>query len=167
MRGATLNTIYQKDGDHGSLLAQAVHRLSEMDAASLPILMAYGEGIDGGHEYYFAGNTMPAVVAAHGWTDEVIAFVAWVHAFNYYNTYDAPTTIWQTIGLGQALKQRAPRDAACFIHAQLGPFVEAGRLDWKNFACLRDRLGNSVDSWEKEFFGQLVALAGGDAFQAG
>lgn len=166
LRGRALDTIYQKDLDNGSLLAQAARRRGEMDQASLPILIAYGEGIDGGHEYYFAGNTAPAVIAAHGWNDEVIAFVAWVHAFNYYNTYDSPTTIWQHIGLGKALKQRPAKDAARFIHAWLGPFVEAGRLDWTNFAHLRHRLGPAMDSWEREFFDHLAVLAGDKAFQS-
>ncbi|TAD77816.1 MAG: hypothetical protein EAY70_07885 [Sphingomonadales bacterium] len=165
LKGPDLPTTYQEDGENGSLLAQAVLRLGQMDEASLPILIAYGEGIDGGHEYYFAGETMPAMVAAHGWTDEVIAFVAWAHAFNYYNTFDAATTIWQQIGLGKALKQRAPQAAAEFIHAQLGPFVEAGRLEWTNFACLRGELGAAIDDWEQGFFDRLIALAGEAAFE--
>ncbi len=167
LKGPNLPTTYQEDGENGSLLAQAVHRLGQMDAASLPLLIAYGEGIDGGHEYYFAGETMPAVVAAHGWADEVIAFVAWAHAFNYYNTFDAATTIWQQIGLGKALKQRAPEAAAEFIHEQLAPFVEAGRLEWTNFACLRDELGSAMDGWEQELFDHLIALAGESAFEQG
>jgi hypothetical protein len=166
LKGPTLSTTYQEDGENGSLLAQAVLRLGQMDEASLPVLIAYGEGIDGGHEYYFAGDTMPAMVTAHGWTDEVIAFVAWVHAFNYYNTFDAATTIWQRIGLGDALKQRPARAAAEFIHAHLAPFVEAGRLEWTNFASLRVELGAGMDGWEREFFDHLVALAGDKAFQS-
>lgn len=165
LKGPTLDTTYQEDGENGSLLAQAALRLGQMDEASLPILIAYGEGIDGGHEYYFAGETMPAMVAAHGWTDEVIAFVAWAHAFNYYNTFDAATTIWQQIGLGNALKERAPQAAAEFIHAQLAPFVEAGRLEWTNFACLREELGGAMDGWEQDFFDRLIALAGESAFE--
>ncbi len=165
LKGPNLPTTYQEDGENGSLLAQAVLRLGQMDAASLPLLIAYGEGIDGGHEYFFAGETMPAMVAAHGWTDEVIAFVAWAHAFNYYNTFDAATTIWQQIGLCKALKQRAPQAAAEFIHEQLAPFVEAGRLEWTNFACLRNELGSAMDGWEQDFFDRLIALAGESAFE--
>lgn len=162
LKGPTLDTTYQADPEDGSLLAQAVHRLGEMDARSLAVLVAYGEGIDGGHEYYFAGDTLPAVVAAHGWTDDVIGFVAWAHAFNYYNTYDVPTTIWQTIGLGKALKQRPAEAASEFLYAQLAPFVAAGRLQWTNFECLRDRLGADMDAWEQDFFNQLTSLVEGD-----
>lgn len=166
LKGPNLPTTYQEDGENGSLLAQAVLRLGQMDEASLPILIAYGEGIDGGHEYYFAGETMPAMIAAHGWTDKVIGFVAWTHAFNFYNTFDAPTTIWQRIGLGEALKQRPAQSAAKFIHAQLAPLVEVGRLEWTNFENLREGLGAAMDSWEREFFDHLVALAGDKAFQS-
>ena len=165
LRGPTLSTIYQDDGENGSLLAQAALRLGQMDQASLPILIAYGEGIDGGHEYHFAGETVPAVVAAHGWTDEVIAFVAWAHAFNFYNTFNSPLTIWRQIGLGEALKRRLPQAAAEFIHTQLEPFVKAGRLEWTNFACLHAELGAEIDQWEREFFDRLIALAGEGAFE--
>jgi len=162
LKGPTLDTTYQADQEDGSLLAQAVHRLGEMDEGSLPLLIAYGEGIDGGHEYYFAGDTLPAVVAGHGWTDEVICFVAWAHAFNYYNTYDAPTTIWQRIGLGKALKQRPAKGAAEFLYSQLAPFVAAGRLQWTNFECLRDSLGADMDAWEQDFFDYLTLLVEGN-----
>lgn len=158
-------TIYQKDQEQGSLLAQAARRLGELDEASLPTLIAYGEGIDGGHEYYFAGDTMPAIVATHGWTDSVTAFVAWVLAFNFYNTYDRPSTIWRNIGLGAALVQRPAEEAADFVHAHLGPLVKAGRLDWQSFAVLNKELGDSMSDWEREFFNRLIALAGETAFE--
>lgn len=165
LRGHTVSTIYQNDGEDGSLLAQAAHRLGEMDEGSIPTLIAYGEGIDGGHEYYFAGDTVPAVVRAHGWTDDVTGFVAWALAFNYYNTYDAPSTIWRHLGLGEALARRPAKEAASFVHARLSPFVEAGRLDWNNFACLRQELGERISEWERDFFDELVTLTGEKAFE--
>ncbi|MDG5487677.1 hypothetical protein NYR55_03430 [Sphingomonas sp. BGYR3] len=166
LKGRTLDTTYQQNGEHGSLLAQAVLRLGQMDEESLPLLIAYGEGIDGGHEYFFAGETIAAVVAAHGWTDEVIAFVAWAHAFNYYNTFDSPLTIWRRIGLGQALKQRPAQAGAEFIQMQLAPFVADGRLEWTNFAQLHSGLGAAMDDWERAFFDHLIALAGASAFKS-
>jgi hypothetical protein len=158
-------TVYQKDAKQGSLLAQAVRRLGELDEASLPAIIAYGQEIDGGHEYYFAGDTMPAILAAHGWTEPVTAFVAWTLAFNFYNTYDRASTIWQNIGLGNALKQGTAEEAADFVHSRLAPFIDAGRLDWQNFACLRGELGTAISDWESEFFTRLVALAGETAFE--
>ena len=167
VRGPSVGSIYQKDGENGSLLAQAAHRLGEMDESALPVLIAYGEGIDGGHEYYFAGDTMPAVVKAHGWTDDVTAFVAWVLAFNYYNTYDAASTIWEHIGLGKALMRRTAREAAGFVYQSLTPFVDAGRLEWTNFACLRRELSQRMSEWERDFFDELIALTGEEAFELG
>lgn len=156
------DTTYQDidEPECGSLLAQAALRLGEMDESALPILIAYGESIDGGHEYFFAGDTMPAVVKAHGWTQEVMAFVSWTLAFNFYNTYDCPTTIWRQIGLGNALKEYTAPAAAAFIHNRLSPLVEAGRLEWRAFVILRDRLGDGMDSWERAFFSRLIALLG-------
>lgn len=156
------DTTYQDidEPECGSLLAQAALRLGEMDESALPILIAYGESIDGGHEYFFAGDTMPAVVKAHGWTQEVMAFVSWTLAFNFYNTYDCPTTIWRQIGLGNALKEYTAPAAAAFIHNRLSPLVEAGRLEWRAFVILRDRLGDGMDSWERAFFSRLIALVG-------
>ena len=156
------DTTYQ-DSDEpecGSLLAQAALRLGEMDETALPILIAYGEGIDGGHEYFFAGDTMPAVIKAHGWTQDVTAFVAWTLAFNFYNTYDCPSTIWRQIGLGNALKEFPAPAAATFIYRRLSPLVEAGRLEWGAFVTLQKRLGDGMDSWERAFFSRLMALAG-------
>ena len=156
------DTTYQDidEPECGSLLAQAAMRLGEMDETALPILIAYGEGIDGGHEYFFAGDTMPAVIEAHGWTQEVTAFVAWTLAFNFYNTYDCPSTIWRQIGLANALKDYTAPAAAAFIHNRLSPLVEAGRLEWRAFVILQDRLGDGMDSWERTFFSHLMALVG-------
>lgn len=162
LKSKTRDTTYQDidEPECGSLLAQAALRLGEMDESALPILIAYGESIDGGHEYFFAGDTMPAVVKAHGWTQEVMAFVSWTLAFNFYNTYDCPTTIWRQIGLGNALKEYTAPAAAAFIHNRLSPLVEAGRLEWRAFVILRDRLGDGMDSWERAFFSRLIALVG-------
>tara|TARA_B100000678_G_scaffold130848_1_gene109378 strand:+ start:1017 stop:3215 length:2199 start_codon:yes stop_codon:yes gene_type:complete len=155
---STIETFYQKNGENGSLLAQAVRRLGEMDEDAIPLLIAYGEGIDGGHEYYFAGDTMPAVIEAHGWSDQVTAFVAWALAFNYYNTYDSPSTIWRDIGLGEALQRRSAEDAATFVQNELAPFLEAGRLDLSSFARLREKLGRSASAWELEFFDRFLSV---------
>lgn len=162
LKSKTGDTTYQDidEPECGSLLAQAAMRLGEMDESALPILIAYGEGIDGGHEYFFAGDTMPAVIEAHGWTQEVTAFVAWTLAFNFYNTYDCPTTIWEKIGLGNALKEYTAPAAAAFIHNRLSPLVEAGRLEWRAFVILQDRLGDGMDRWERAFFSRLMALVG-------
>lgn len=167
LRGPSVGSIYQKNGENGSLLAQAARRLGEMDESALPVLIAYGEGIDGGHEYYFARDTMPAVVQAHGWTDDVTAFVAWVLASNYYNTYDAVSTIWENIGLGKALMRRPAREAASFVHQRLTPYVDAGRLKWTNFARLRQELSKRMNDWERNFFDDLIALVGEEAFELG
>lgn len=155
----TNDTTYQKNGEDGSLLAQAVRRLGEMDEGALPLLIAYGEGIDGGHEYYFAGDTMPAIIKAHGWSDQVTVFVAWVLAFNYYNTYDTPMTIWHDMGLGKALQRRSAKEASTFLHSELSPFLDSGRLDLNSFARLRKELGVSASAWELELFDRLMGTA--------
>lgn len=63
--------------------------------------------VDVEHEHFFAGETVPAVIAAHGWTDEVVDFVFWVLIRNYYNTLQDYGKIWREWGLRDA--RRAPR----------------------------------------------------------
>ena len=55
------------------------------------------------------GN-VPAVIKAHGWTDDVVDFVFWVLVRNYYNTLDDYGQVWGAWGL---------RDAVVSAHAEL------------------------------------------------
>lgn len=151
--------------------SRSITRCDDDDPVEAPRLEVFGPDQALDHpvaqfEVDFAGRGHlqqgQVIGAAHGWTDEVIAFVGWAHAFNYYNTYDALTTIWQRIGLGNAPKQRPAKAAAEFLYSQLVPFVAAGRLQWTNFECLQDRLGADMDAWEQGFFDHLTLLVGGD-----
>ncbi|MGL4421767.1 MAG: hypothetical protein ACRCZF_13955, partial [Gemmataceae bacterium] len=154
-------TYFQPDNPDDSVLAQAVLRLAEIDRESLPLVRAFGQQIDGGHEYFFAQKTVPAVIAAHGWTADVIEFVFWVLIFNFYNSFDRVSTVWCDLGLYAAIQSSPYEQVAALVFAKFGPSVARGELTWNTMAVLRRELGDAASSWEKGFFAELERLAPG------
>lgn len=147
---------YQPSSDGGSVLAQAVLRLGEMDAASLPLVIAFGEQMDRGHEYFFATETVPAMIEMHGWTDQIIGLVAWTLLYNFYNSYDKVSTVWIDLGLRDALQRHSPGDAARWFVTEFSGLVAEGRLDWSALATLRKELGMDISGWEARFFAEMA-----------
>ena len=94
------------------LLAGAVRALGCMDRTALPLLKDYGRLVDEEHEYTFAGETVPAIAETHGWTEDVIDFVFWVIARNFYNAQMDVRGIWRQRGLRDALAVYDPDVAA-------------------------------------------------------
>lgn len=154
-------TYYQPKGDGDSVLAHAVLRLAELDAQSLPLIRAYGQKIDGGHEYFFAGKTVPAVIAAHGWTQDVIRFVTWAMIYNFYNTYDRISTVWRNLGLSAAAAQSSPKQYATMVVDEFAGEITSGTLSWDALATLRRELASDTNTWEQEFLDELERLAPG------
>ena len=154
-------TWYQPDGEGDSVLAHAVLRLAQIDHGSLPLVRAFGQKIDGGHEYFFAGTTLPAVIEAHGWTRDVVEFVFWVLLHNFYNTYDRVSTVWRDLGLHEAVSAARPEDVAAFVSSAFEPGVARGELSWEAMAVLRKELGSAVEPWEDRFFAELERLTPG------
>jgi hypothetical protein len=152
-------TLYNKDDD--GLFGTAVLRLGELDATSLPLIRRYGERMDGGHEYYFAGTTVPALIRAHGWTEDMIDLVLWMLIFNFYNTYDTPVTVWRDLGLSKALEAKTPEAVAERVVRNFAADVEAKRLDWEAIGFLNHCLGDNKTAWEARFFDALERLAPG------
>jgi hypothetical protein len=99
------------------IFAWAVRSLGVLDRSALPTLRRYGVFVDVEHEYYFAGTTVPAVIKAHGWTDDVVDFVFWVLAWNFYNTLDDYGKVWGGWGLRDTVIHREPRAFARHIAA--------------------------------------------------
>ena len=159
-------TYFQTNDDGVSVLAQAALRLAELDHGALALVRAYGETIDGGHEYHFAGEIPAAVIKAHGWTSAVIKIVTWVMMRQFYNTYDKVGAIWRGLGLYQAAAAMPPAEYACLVASEFSLDVEGGRLDWSSFAGLRAELGDRAEPWEIDFLDALERSVPGSTLTA-
>jgi|GEM_PF-1846579 len=159
--GAPNETYYQPRGEGESVLSQAVLRLAELDHDALPLVQNFGSKIDGGHEYFFAGTIVPAVIDAHGWTPEVIRFLVWVMIYNFYNTFDKITTVWRDLGLYEHVSSGAPEEVAAFVVSEFGKEVEQRKLDWGALAALKRELRGDASPWEFAFFEEIERLSPG------
>jgi hypothetical protein len=90
------------------LLARAVRAYGVLAPDPWPTLTAYGRVVDAEHEYTFAGETVPAVLAARGWSSEAVDFVFWVMIRNYFNTLPDLEVVWTGWGLRGAVVDRDP-----------------------------------------------------------
>ena len=89
-------------------LSHAVRALGLIDPSALPLVQRYGRVVDREHEHDFAGNTVPALIAAHGWTDAMTEFVFWVLIRNYFNTLHDFSVVWNDWGMRDAVVARDP-----------------------------------------------------------
>jgi hypothetical protein len=103
-----------------------VRALGVLDRSAIPTLERYGLLVDAEHEYYFAGTTVPDVIKAHGWTDDVVDFAFWVLVRNYYNTLQDSGAVWRSWGLRDAVvHQREPRAFARHLVAELADLIDS------------------------------------------
>ena len=100
--------LFSVGEDGAGLFANAVLSLGLLDRGAIPILIRYGRLVDAGHEYFFAGQTVPAVLKHHGWDDEALEFAFWVLIRNYYNTLDDYNHVWREWGMRAAAVERDP-----------------------------------------------------------
>ena len=150
-------------GEEGiGIFAWAVKTLGVLDASALPTLQRYGVFVDPEHEYYFAGTTVPAVVKAHGWTDDVVDFVFWVLAWNFYNTLDDYGKVWGGWGLRDAVIHREPRAFARHIAADLAETIrmkdDPGRYGVGGMDQLARQIPQPHEPWAAAFFDELERI---------
>ena len=97
------------DPDEGvGLLSRAVRAYGLLAPDPWPTLTAYGRMVDAEHEHTFAGETVPAVLAARGWSSEAVDFVFWVMIRNYFTTLRDLKVVWTGWGLRDAVVGRDP-----------------------------------------------------------
>lgn len=152
-------------GEEGiGIFASAVKTLGVLDPSALPTLQRYGVFVDPEHEYFFAGTTVPAVIKAHGWTDDVVDFVFWVLAWNYYNTLDNYGEVWGAWGLRGAVVGREPRAFARHIAAHLAEAIrmkdDPGRYGAGGLDKLAKEIPQPHEPWAASFFGELERIFG-------
>jgi hypothetical protein len=150
-------------GDEGiGIFAWAVRSLGVLDRSALPTLRRYGVFVDVEHEYYFAGTTVPAVLKAHGWTDDVVDFVFWVLAWNFYNTLDDYGKVWGGWGLRDAVIDREPRAFARHIAAELAETIrmkdDPGRYGIASLDKLAKQIPHPHEPWAAGFFEELERI---------
>ena len=132
---AERNDFLFSRGEKGiGIFAWAVRSLGMLDRSALPTLRRYGVFVDVEHEVPTSpGQWYPAVIKAHGWTDDVVDFVFWVLARNFYNTLDDYGKVWGGWGLRDAVIHREPRAFARHIAADLAETIrmkdDPGRYD--------------------------------------
>jgi len=151
-------------GEEGiGIFAWAVKTLGVLDRSALPTLRRYGVFVDPEHEYYFAGTTVPAVIQAHGWTDEVVDFVFWVLAWDYYNTLDDYGPVWGAWGLRDAVVHREPRAFARHVAADLAEAIrmrdDPGRYGTGGLDKLAKQIPQPHEPWAAAFFAELERMA--------
>lgn len=158
--------------DCEGLLANAVMRLGQMDAAHLPLIIAYGELMDGGHEYHFPGTVLPAIIRHHGWTLPMVKLGLWAMIFNFYNTYDSPVQWWVGLGLGVGLHRQAEGSAEAAARLVVEHFGERLRKEVRSrtcFAILRRDFARfdfpSAGPWDEDFLNALENLLPGATFE--
>jgi len=156
--GAKQNFLFDDEDDTG-VLGRAVNVLGTLDHSALPTLRHYGLLVDAEHEYFFAGQTVPAVIAAHGWTNEVVDFVFWVLVRNYYNTLQNYGDVWRTWGLRDAVVQRDPRALARHLASELAEIIrwkhDPGRYGTGGLDRLAREIPQPHESWARVFFEEL------------
>ena len=150
-------------GDEGiGVFATAVKALGVLDPSALPTLQRYGVFVDPEHEYYFAGTTVPAVIKAHGWTDDVVDFVFWVLVWNYYNRLIHYGKVWNEWGLREALTGREPRAFARHIAAHLAEAIrmkdDPGRYGTGGLDKLAKNVPQPYEPWLAAFFDELERI---------
>ena len=156
-------TICSRSGEEGiGIFAAAVKTLGVLDASALPTLQRYGVFVDPEHEYYFAGTTVPAVIKAHAWTDDVVDFVFWVLAWNYYNTLDHYGEIWGAWGLRDAVVGREPPALARRIAGHLADAIRMKDDPGRDGTGGLDKLANNIpqphEPWLAAFFDELERI---------
>ena len=150
-------------GEQGiGVFAWAVKALGVLDPAALPLLRRYGVFVDPEHEHYFAGTTVPAVVKAHGWTDDVVDFVFWVLVWDFYNTLDDYGKVWNAWGLRGAVIHREPRAFARHIAVQLHETIrmkdDPGRYGVGGLDKLAMQIPQPHEPWAATFFNELERI---------
>jgi hypothetical protein len=150
-------------GAEAGVLSRAVRALGVLDRRAIPTLERYGLLVDAEHEYYFAGTTVPDVIKAHGWTDDVVDFVFWVLVRNYYNTLQDYGAVWGSWGLRDAVVRREPRAFARHLVAELADLIEfrddPGRYVTAGLDQLAEQIPQPHQPWAQAFFAELERIA--------
>jgi len=92
--------LFWKGSEGIGIFGHAMRTLVEIDPDPFALLRRYGFLVDAGHEYFFAGTTIPALLRRHGWSEAMMDFMVWVLLRNYDNSLQDYHAVWQDWGIG-------------------------------------------------------------------
>lgn len=138
------------------LLAPAAQALGVLDQSALREIGAYGACWDDEHATYFTRNLVPAVVAAHGWTDEVVAFALSA----MFRHDDIAEQLWCKLGMRAALeKTLSPEEFAGQVVSELKANPPEESFRFGHYALLKLwESENQRSAWEERLFAELDRL---------
>lgn len=147
-----------------ALLGHAVHALGVLDQNALMTVRRYGMTVDLEHETFFTASTIPAIIAAHGWTEPVTDFVIWVLLRSYNNGLLDYPKVWRMWGLEKAARRQTPE---AFARRVMQEFANLGGYDddpgphgASGMDLLAKELPKPHDEWLRAFFAELRRMAG-------
>jgi hypothetical protein len=138
------------------LLAPAIRALGVLDQTALPKIGIYGAHWDNEHASYFNRNLIPAVVKAHGWTAEVIAFALKA----MLRDADMAEDVWRKLGMRAAVEQSvSPEAFAAEIASELKANPPEEFFRFGHYVLLRLwESANERSVWEEQMFAELDRL---------
>jgi hypothetical protein len=150
--GASNDFLFSVGEEGIGLLASAVRTLGVRDLSALPTIKRYGRLVDPEHEYYFAGQTVPAMIAAHGWTDDMVDFVFWVAIMGYFNTVSF-SQIWSNWGLRNAVAGQVPKAVARRMALTNADLIAQRGTRW--IATWQQEINGRDETWLEAFLDEL------------
>jgi cytochrome oxidase Cu insertion factor (SCO1/SenC/PrrC family) len=144
------------------IFGHAVRTLAVLDRNALSTLCRYSSCIDG-HEGFFLGETVPALIKAHGFTDEVIDFMVWM-LMRFHGELADSGEVWRQWGLGKAVTRRfSPEDFARRVGAQIDEMIDwpddwDARYGMNGMDKLAEDLPKPHDPWLAAFFTELEPI---------
>ena len=142
-----------------AIFGHAVRALGVLDEEALPTVRRYGDRVDGGHENFFAHETVPSIVAAHGWTDRVIDFVVAVLLRHYNKGSLHYAEVWNEWGLGEAAGRHTPEAFARRVADQFAIIRvfddDPGRYGSSGIGRLARELPKPHEPWVAAFLAKM------------
>ena len=156
--------LYSDAREGHEFLAYGAHAIGVLDSSALSILRRYGALVDVEHQYHFPSVTVPAIIAAHGWTDATLDFAFWVLAWDFYNSLSDYGKVWNSLGIGDAVRHHDPRAFARRLAADLADTIHAkddpGYYGTGGFDRLAREIPKPHDAWLTAFLDELHVTIG-------
>jgi hypothetical protein len=157
-------SIFWKGEKGIGALGHGVYALGVLDSTALPTIRRYGFLVDAEHESFFATKTVPAILKAHGWTDEVIDFMIWVMLRNFYNSLQDLNEIWKDWGMRDAVVSRmTPQAFAARVSKEIDDILffnmDPARFGNVGMDELFEDIPKPHEPWVRDFFTELEILA--------
>lgn len=137
---------------HGECLSAALKALGMLDATAVALIRRYPA--DTAHNPLLMERILPAIVAAHGWTDDIVELaIDWVLLQQLHNEDGG---YWRKRGLGAAIASRYTPKA--FVRRMQ---ADGGEVDFSSLDFSTQDFAAAIapfTRWERQMFG-LIGIA--------